>query len=223
MHIALYLHCMVTSLYEHALKMKPISADLFIESFQELTNGLFDPIINDTDNKFPGQELKKSILYYIIIAYSVDSEMIVLSFNQATERDKLMEIAGIPDAYRNDVVLLNNVNIRKVIYAYLDMQRDFDWAHLKKKETTYNDLMEASVQDFEDENGKKDFKKILENSKYCDTLFEDIQTLKSKVYAKYKHPIDRIEEIEKMNQIKVSDDAERPSVESWNARHRDKQ
>lgn len=215
MQTALYLRYMITGLYEQIWKMQDMSADLFIQAMQEFTNGLFDRILND--NEFHGQPLKKAIIMYIIIAYSYDSEMIVMSFNQATERDKIMSIAKVPDAYRGAVVLLQNISVRQTVLKYLDAQGEFDWAHLKKKETIYNDLMEASVEDFTDESGKKDFKKILENSKYCDTLYAEMEALKEKIREKFRHPLDRIEEVKKLQEITITDTTERPSVETWNA------
>ena len=185
--------------YEAILANKTLKADLFFENINSLLPEVFTPLHDVKDLEEP--EIRKIVVLYIAIAYSMESPLIIASRDDIKNKKVVASYVGLPDHLHGAVVQLKDVNVRRCVLKYLEEQTDRDWRHLNVKKMQYESLLDKSVLDVNDSDGKVDHKFILQCANSADTLYTSIENISDQLREKYLHLNGAKEEIERINAL----------------------
>lgn len=190
---------MHNNIYQAILSFAKLPADLFFFKVNELIPETFEPIHKAKKGEAEDLTLeeKKTVVLYIIHAYSRESPMIISGLTEERNKKAIAEMVGVADYLRGTVLLLKDQNITQTIINYLDVQKERDWHHLVVKKRQYTYIMDQSILNTNDSEGKVDYKFILECAKSADTLLESIIAIEEKLNAKYKTINGAMDEVQK--------------------------
>lgn len=186
---------MTTSIFAAVNQHIDLSPELFIQEINSIVPELFTELI---DAGFSNSETK-SIIIYIVYAYSKESKMLVLGQGYEIQKDKIFKMANLPDYRRSDIVLMKNPCIRKTILEYLESQAHRDFRHLIQKYELYEALCASQLSNIRDEDGEVNYKEMMESSKYIDKLLEDIKKMEADYKIEYKFVELNFEEMQVMD------------------------
>lgn len=205
---------MTNSIFESVLERLDYEPDKLFEFLDSVAPGVFEGIWSDYDFSI---ENKKKILKYIIYCYSKESPSPVLGASSDAVKNNIAEFVGIPDYHRAAVLLLDSKSVRTTVLRYLDFQSDRDFRHLENLKMRYDTLMSASVEDMKDEDGKTDYKMLVQSAQLSNQLWEEIQTTEDKIRAKHAYVGPNKEEIKQVAKQAESTDIRSLSIEHANS------
>lgn len=203
---------MTLSVYESVIERKDYQPDELFSHLETIAPGIFEDLWSDSE--FASLDAKKRVLLYIILCYSKESDNPVLGAASDAVKNNIATYTGIPDYHRKAVLMLDNKSVRSTILRYLDFQSDRDFRHLENLKMRYDALMSASIEDMKGEDGKTDYKMLVQSAQLSNQLWEEIQTVEDKIRAKHAYVGPNKDEIKKVSQQAQSDTIQSLNIES---------
>jgi hypothetical protein len=180
------------SIYTLAIEQQSNTPEQLFMAISEVTEGIFDKLIDHS--KYNDSE-KKSILLYIIFAYSKDSSYLIYGRGSETQKLKIAEVVQLPDYAVKDVCGLKDDTICDTVMSYLEYQAERDFQHYMMKRKLYDDMLGMTTRTMTKEDGKVDFKAIVDAAKYMDDLLENIKAFEKQQRQEWKFKDDNEAEI----------------------------
>lgn len=179
------------SVYASVLK----NYSLPVEEFFEYCNGLCPEIFLPILEAYQGKDVAKIALLYIMHAYSIDSEAVLLESNWAKNKKAIADKVQLPDHMWNDLVMLKSKPVQQVIRDYLSFQQDDDWKHLQMNRDVYELTIDAI---YVGKGEGVDFSDIISKRKLAGELRDEITQLQEAFKDKYRFVYENLGEIAKV-------------------------
>jgi hypothetical protein len=196
---------MIPSIYE-ALKTsfkKPLFE--IITKLKQHNITLFEPLYipnakEDAEEAFKGQEAA-FIIFYILFAYSQDSDFLIMGIDSLEEKKAIAEFVGLPEYLYAQVVNLKSSVVRGVALSYLDKQGSREFRHLQLMKDMYEQALSSLFSE-----ATVDIKSMSEVRKITESLLKDIQEYENKLRSEYKFIYDNKEELFNIDRVKAVND-----------------
>jgi hypothetical protein len=195
---------MTISIYDAALKFaKTETAEGLIENINRIAkvdrNGVMEGLFVPLVPHYPPEELK-AIIMYAMYAYSEQSDACISGVSMDGQRRSIAAHVQLAESLHKEIIYLQKKEFRIIVLEYLEIQRNRDWTHYQNKLTQYNTLTSASVRDMFSDDGKVNFKLILDMNNMCNELLTDIKKYEGEYKSRYGFVEDANEEIKNIVQ-----------------------
>lgn len=187
---------MELSIYHAVISRKDRVAKELFEDLETIYPGLFTDLLRIEG----GEPYAKLALMYIIFAYSKESPVLVLGERFSKQKIKIADYVQLPDRLLGPVVNLQSRIVREVVTSYLNAQQDRRWQHYIKDKELYDDMFDESLKFTRKDDGKPDFKLILDAAKHRRELLTQIEEQEKafKSEGEYAFVMENMEEIKKI-------------------------
>lgn len=184
----------VSILDEVGYHCKEMSAGEMHEFLHSRGIRVFDEIFDCMENgekKFPGQS-PKSIVMYILLAYSDDSPMVIAHANAAKEKTIICDKVGVPEVYRHMLINLEDHAIRDAVISYLEDYCSIDFRELtflKMQRDTISKMIaqESFFKEIAEGKVERDVKGYFDALSRHDRLSEKISSKEEQLRQRYVH------------------------------------
>lgn len=163
---------MVVSLYKELAHLEP---EQFEAKIERMDLDLFDLLKVEHPKHWFG------ITKFILLAFSHDSEMLMLNDDWEMSKKKIYNKVGLPkeEEIFNMVVQLNSTAIYQTVNNYLNFQQAREFKHLTSLKELYEQML-SSIYKFD-----VDYDQKRKNSKYAFELWNEIEVYEQRAEQKY--------------------------------------
>lgn len=133
---------------------------------------LFD-IFKELLIDFPDVEIFKGIVKYVLWAYSLESEMLLMNgetFEKTSRR--IFNKTLLPESVYVDVALLDNASVRNVIQRWLQYQNEEEFTNYCHFRDLRREMLSSSIGSILKSTGEQDFEQKMKNAYHAKELLE---------------------------------------------------
>lgn len=154
------------------------------DNWEEYLNsiGLYD-VFKEILISYPDQDDVKCIIRYIVWAYSVESDRIIIGRDWLQNKKEIFEAANVKPTQKlyNDLVLLKNDIILSVIIKWLNFQDSDVFKQLSVLKDLRLEMQTSSIGSILKATGEQDFDQKFKNAKYAIELKTMIRDLEAEL------------------------------------------
>ena len=140
---------------------------------------IFGPLLKS----YPDKGDFQCVIRYILLAYSKESEMLVIGSDWGKTKKKIFEAAAIkPNVhFYTDLVHLKNRAVLDCIKRWLDYQNDETFEMLQTLKDLKTELQMSTLTEIKKSSGEIDYDQKFKNAEYCINLQGMIKDLESQL------------------------------------------
>lgn len=127
--------------------------------------------------EYPDKSIAKLVIKYIVYAYSVNSEMVVLGSAWLKNKQRVFEACYLPPEkrYYEDLVHLKCDAVRKAIRNWIEWQDENNWVELCMLNDLRVQMQISATSDIRKSSGEIDFDQKMKNAEYSNKLSQMIR------------------------------------------------
>jgi len=160
--------------------------------------------------EYPDKSIAKLVIRYIVYAYSVNSELVVLSSAWLKNKQRIFEHCDLPPQgnYYSDLVHLKNDAVVKAIKNWLDFQDEDVWTELVMLKDLRVQMQISATSDIKKASMETDYDQKFKNAKYSSELSQMIKDKESELIQNNPKFKEAVKEFKKVKAEKVTMGAE---------------
>lgn len=163
---------MIQSVYKAILQFEEVGGDLIARLRSMGLNEVFEPIITNYGDE---PVTFNKVLFYLIHAYSRESELHIANADWGQVKKNAAEKAGINSEEETGLYLdlydLRTVEIARTIRLYLDYQAGRDLKHMLMLKDLYEQMLNSAIENITDKDNVVNYNQKFQNAQYAEKLY----------------------------------------------------
>lgn len=154
---------------------------------------IFAPVINEYKNR----DTLKGVIRFIVYAYSVDSDKIILGRDWKKNKQEIFEFVLIkPESSSyEDLVLLKNEAVVQSINKWIEFQDNDTFTQLQVLKDLRVEMQISALSQIKKSSGEVDYDQKFRNAKYAEDLKKMIKDLESELIQNNERLKDAVKEV----------------------------